>query len=249
MKDRMKSTERRIAELDCTIVDSPGCDNEIKAIVVICHGFGASGRDLVPVAPELYRADPSGLTGVRFAFPMAPIELEEFGDYDARAWWPIDMIRLQQMMESGEIRDLRNDRPNLLEQRYDELIEMIREVQKETGLNNSKTIVGGFSQGAMLATEVALRSEPQLAGLIIWSGTLLSEESWRQHAATRKGLRVVQTHGRIDPILPFVGAEWLKDLFTKSGQQVKFASFNGPHTIPPAGIEMATELIVTVAKE
>lgn len=243
----MKSTERRIAELDCTVVDTPGCEDEIRAIVVICHGFAASGRDLVPVAPELYRADPAGLAGVRFVFPMAPIEMDEFGDYDARAWWPIDMLRLQQMMESGEIRDLRNDRPNLLEQRYDELVEMIGEVQSEAGLNNSKTIVGGFSQGAMLATEVALRSEPQVAGLIVWSGSLLSEDSWRKHAAQRKDLRVVQTHGRIDPILPYIGAEWLKELLTESGQEVTFASFNGPHTIPPAGITMATELIASVA--
>ncbi len=245
----MKSVERKIGELDCTIVDAPGCEKAIRAIAVILHGFGASGRDLVPVAPELYRADPTGLAGVRFVFPMAPIKLDEFGDYDSRAWWPIDMIRLQEMMESGQIRDLRNDRPKLLEQRYVEMNEMIKIVQKEAGVDSNKTIVGGFSQGAMLATEVALRSEPQVGGLIVWSGTLLSEDSWRKHAGRLKDLSVVQSHGRIDPILPYVGAEWLKNLLVETGQQVKFASFNGPHTIPPAGITMATELIKAVAEK
>lgn len=245
----MRSAERRIGELHCTVVDGPGCDEGVKAIVVLCHGFGASGRDLVPVAPELCGADSAGLAGVRFVFPMAPIELEAFGGYDSRAWWPVDMIRVQQLMESGELRDLRSDRPDLLETRFAEMDKLIDEVQSEAGLDNPRTVVGGFSQGAMLATEIALRREPQVGGLIVWSGTLLSEHSWQKHAAQRVDLPVVQTHGRFDPVMPYAGAEWLRNLLTESGQQVRFAGFDGPHTISAEGIAMAAELIASVANK
>lgn len=244
----MKSVERKIAGLACTIVDAPGCEMGIKAIAVICHGFGAPGRDLVPVVPELCRADPKGLAGVRFVLPMAPIELQGFGSDDARAWWPVDMIGVQMAIERGEIRDLRHDHPELLETRYSDMNKLIGEVQSEAGLDNARTVVGGFSQGAMLATEIALRAEPQVGGLIVWSGTLLSEDLWQKHATRRKGLPVVQTHGRIDPVLPYLGAEWLRDLLIESGQQVRFEGFNGPHTLSPAGIAMAAELIGSVAR-
>ncbi len=243
----MDTTERIIADLQCTVVDTNGCGDGFRAAVVMCHGFGAPGRDLVPVAAELVRAKPGGLDGVRFIFPMAPIQLDPGGFYDSRAWWPIDMIRLQQMLEQGSLRDLRRDRPALLDTRYAQLSDLLDEMCRETGLTHSQIIVGGFSQGAMLATEFALRYDPPPGGLIVWSGTLLSEDRWKEMAPTRAGMPVVQTHGRTDPILPFSGTRQLQALLVESGLNVEFAEFNGPHTIPPAGIEMAAGMIAAVA--
>ena len=87
-------------------------------------------------------------------------------------------------------------------------------------------------------------------GLIIWSGTLLNEKVWKEKTADRSAnhrFPVVQTHGKLDPILPFVAAEWLRDLLMGAGFKLNFQSFNGPHTIPPVGIELAAELIVKSA--
>ena len=96
-EETMTLERRRIGELDCTVVDGPGCTEQIRAVVVLCHGFGAPGEDLVPCAPELYSATETELRHVRFVFPAAPIQMDPSGLYDSRAWWPIDMVKLQTM--------------------------------------------------------------------------------------------------------------------------------------------------------
>ena len=61
-------------------------------VVVLLHGFGAPGDDLASLWRVL-RAP----TGTRFVFPEAPLSLEAMGMPGARAWWMIDMMRLQRM--------------------------------------------------------------------------------------------------------------------------------------------------------
>ncbi len=105
-------------------------------------------------------------------------------------------------------------------------------------------ILGGFSQGAMLATDVALRLEEAPAGLIIWSGTLISEPEWRKRAPARRGLGVFQSHGRQDPLLPFLRAVALRDLLIEAGLEVDFLAFDGEHTIPLEALERTADFLV-----
>ncbi|MGV3621849.1 MAG: phospholipase, partial [Archangium sp.] len=72
-----------------------------SAAVILCHGFGAPGDDLVGLAPELVKLQPS-LKSVRFYFPAAPINLGELGWGDARAWWLIDMAAVQRLQHDPE---------------------------------------------------------------------------------------------------------------------------------------------------
>src|SRR5437868_2244109 len=63
--------------------------------VVLCHGYGASGTDLVPLAqPLLSTAAAEMLPRVVIIFPEAPLDLAEQGIPGGRAWWPIDLDRL-----------------------------------------------------------------------------------------------------------------------------------------------------------
>ena len=80
-------------------------------VVVLCHGFGAPGDDLVPIGQELAREVPSVGQSVRFVFPQAPLSLDASGWGDARAWWMIDMIKLQLAQQTGQMRDLRTEKP------------------------------------------------------------------------------------------------------------------------------------------
>ena len=93
-------------------------------------------------------------------------------------------------------------------------------------------VLGGFSQGAMLSCDVALRSARPLAGLVLMSGTLLAEDEWRRGMAARAGLKVLMSHGDRDPLLPIAGAERLRDLFTTAGLDVTWRPFHGQHEIP-----------------
>ncbi|MGI9519762.1 MAG: alpha/beta hydrolase [Pirellulaceae bacterium] len=243
----LTATRQTIGDLGCVIVDTPGCEKGLRAVVMLCHGFGAPGEDLVPCAAELFRSEPDRLQQIRFVFPAGPLELDMGGFYESRAWWPIDMAKLQQMIDSGDVRDMRQSRPELLDTRRDQIMSVIEQLREESELAPARFVLGGFSQGAMLATETALSLPDQVGGLIVWSGTLLGESTWREYAATKSGLKIVQSHGNQDPILPFVGAQWLRDLFAEFEMQNEFIEFAGPHTIPREGITLAAKLIADVA--
>ena len=78
----------------------------------------------------------------------------------------------------------------------------------------AKVVLGGFSQGAMLACDTALREGPKLAGLVVLSGTLVAEAEWAALFPTLRGTPVFQSHGTFDPLLPFQAAAMLRDLIS-----------------------------------
>ena len=148
---------------------------------------------------ELIAADPRFAKAV-FIFPGAPLELDPM--FDARAWWMIDMEKIQQLMERGETREMRSTSPDQLPLCREAITQVIEFAREEYSLKANQIVVGGFSQGSMLATDVALHYGEPLGGLIIWSGALINEPVWQECAKQQEQLRIVQTHGRIDPILP-----------------------------------------------
>lgn len=97
----------------------------------------------------------------------------------------------------------------------------------------SKLFLGGFSQGAILATEIALNAVEKPAGLVILSGTLINEKNWNHLAHLRAGMPFFQSHGERDPLLPLERAKALEQLLQKGGLKGKLSTFPGGHEIPP----------------
>ena len=91
------------------------------------------------------------------------------------------------------------------------MLAFLKEVERKFGADPRKTVLGGFSQGAMLSCDLMLRTTQPYAGLIQLSGTLLATQEWAPLLQKRKGLPVFQSHGMQDEILPYVGAERLRD--------------------------------------
>lgn len=233
----MNTVTTQMGELGCRIVGA----EEPSLVVVLCHGYGAPGTDLLPMAAELMHLCPGIAGSVRFLFPEAPLTLPGF--FGARAWWHIDVGRYERALRTGDLRDMRTEIPEGLASARRKLMAVLELAQVETGLPMSRFVLGGFSQGAMLATDVTLRLEEAPAALTALSGTLLCEEEWRPRAAKRAGLPVLQSHGRVDPVLPYQAAEWLRDLLTESGMEVDFIPFNGAHTIPGESMRALSGLI------
>ena len=215
-----------------------------KLAVVLCHGFGAPGTDLVPIADELFDLRPELTESVEFFFPAAPLSLDQFGMFGGRAWWHIDMEELIGAVEHGNLRILRERRPDGMTEARDLLLALIDQVRQQTGLPLSRFVLGGFSQGSMLAVETALQLPEPPGGLCLWSSTLVSEADWRPLATRLRGVPIVQSHGRQDPILPFAASLWLRDLLIEAGALVDFIDFQGPHTITLAGLERFADMLV-----
>ena len=84
-------------------------------MVVLLHGFGASGDDLVPLWPALQVS-----REVRFVFPEAPLAPRELGG--GRAWWPIDLVALQVERARGQRSDRSQQEPEGLQAAREHLI-------------------------------------------------------------------------------------------------------------------------------
>src|SRR5690348_16444246 len=133
-------------------------------VVILLHGFGAPGDDLIPLAEAL-----SVPRGIRFLFPEGPLSLS-MGYGDPRAWWLIDMARLEADRAAGRVRDLSHDRPRGLPAAREIVEKFVMELPRVMPIDFKKTIIGGFSQGAMLSCDTVMRTTLPFAGLVQLSG-------------------------------------------------------------------------------
>ena len=195
-------------------------------LVVLLHGFGAPGDDLVALAPYLRVPQE-----VRFLFPAAPLSLD-FGFGDARAWWMLDMERLMRARAQGLWESLSLEVPRGLESARKYLADLLQVAVKNLGASPNQLVLGGFSQGAMLSLDYALHSQIPLAGLILLSSTLIAKEQWVAALPARQGLPVFQSHGTEDEILAHSVAEQLQAHLTSAGLPVQWVEFTGGHEIP-----------------
>lgn len=224
--------------LNAQIVE-PDAPERIELNVILSHGYGAPGADLVPLATMLHRFAPELQQRARFIFPEAPLDLEEIGMPGGRAWWHLDIWKLQEAVATGNYRDLPNESPEGLPAARNALMSLLKDVIGDTGIPLSSTVLGGFSQGAMLSTDVTLHLPQAPGGLIILSGTLLNQSVWMDRLKHRTGLPVLQSHGHQDPLLPFDIAIRLRDALQSAGNPVEFHEFSGGHEIPFEVMELA----------
>jgi phospholipase/carboxylesterase len=192
--------------------------------IILCHGYGAPGDDLVGLAHAIDAGN------VRWFFPEAPLDVDGYG----RAWWPIDMVKLQmELMRGGRVWDP-DATPDGLLQARDALIETLRALIDQHGVDPKKAILGGFSQGAMITTDVALTGGLGFHNLAILSGSHLSSARWDEGISrVGKQLHVLQSHGRSDPLLSFGVAELLHKKLVDAGADASFIPFQGGHEIRP----------------
>lgn len=217
-----------LGELTCRAVGGDdGRGGGDGPLVVLLHGFGAPGDDLVPLA-DFIDVPP----GTRFLFPEAPLAMPSL--WGGRAWWMLDLEALEASIASGEPRDLSGGKPDGMAEAHAQVVAMLEAAWTALGATPERTVLGGFSQGSMLSADVAFATDWPLAGLVLLSSTLVDAGTWAARAPARAGLPVFQSHGSADPLLPFGAAERLRDLLTDAGLRVDWHRFSGGHEIPPA---------------
>lgn len=208
---------RDFGDLSARVVGGEG------PIVVLLHGFGASGSDLVGLSQVL---GPDR----RYIFPEAPLALPAmYGD--GRAWWMLDMEKMQRAMMMGTPRDLSEEYPEGLAKARAQLDGHLAAIESEFGVERSDIVLGGFSQGAMLSCDVALHSKVKPKSLVLLSGALLARNEWVP-AMTGASLNVFQSHGTDDTVLAQSGGIALKEALEEAGSTLEWHSFRGGHEIP-----------------
>jgi len=194
-------------------------------VVVLLHGFGAPGDDLVPLGRVL-----AAPRGTRFVFPEAPLSLGP-AYAGGRAWWWVDLEARMRRRAAGDATDTAAAPDGLVEARA-AVLALLAEVDSALRPPPGKLVLGGFSQGAMLSLDVALHSAAPLAGLVLMSGTHIAGREWAPRFESRRGLPVFMSHGQIDEILPFAVSEQLRATLVAHGMTVDWVPFRGGHGIP-----------------
>ena len=181
------------------------------------HGYASSPQEWLPFSKTIVVP-----LSRRFVFPRGPeTTTPPDGPTGGRAWWRLDLASYPRWAgQEGAYRIRRTHARrgwasprracNCSSEFLDDWL----------GYRREDSIVGGFSQGAMVASELAFRSREPLRALVLLSGTPVDEQSWLQGMRFRRGLPVFIAHGRQDDVLPFRGAERLQQTMREMGLQV-----------------------------
>src|SRR5262245_35185840 len=123
-------------------------------VLVLLHGFGAPATDLVPLWRQI-----AGPREMRFVFLGAPIILEPGrpDDVAARAWWMIDSAEMRRKAAAGRIDERIERVPAGLAEAREALLGAGTAIEQELEVPSSSIVLGGFSQGSMLACDLTLR--------------------------------------------------------------------------------------------
>lgn len=197
--------------------------DEKSPTIVLFHGYGASAFDLYPLH-QVVKTPP----GTNWIFPDGHLEIPIAPGYNGKAWFPIDMEALQRAMMMGTFRDFSEITPPGLDVAREKSLAMLEALD----VPFENLIIGGFSQGAMLTMDIALRHEKNPRGLLILSGTLLNRDIWADLMKQKGNLTFFQSHGRQDPVLGYKPAKDLNQMLRDAGMVGEFISFPGGHEIP-----------------
>jgi phospholipase/carboxylesterase len=201
--------------LDGPIVP-PAAGGAPQAMVILLHGYGSNGQDLIGLAPYWQAALPH----VVFLSPNAPQPCP--GAPGGYQWWP-----LSDLSAAGPAAGARSAAP-VLNAYIDAQL-------AHYGLADDKLALVGFSQGAMMALQVAPRREKALAGVIGYSGMLSDGDTLARETRSKPPMLLV--HGDADPVVPFAALAQAQAALTPLGFEV--ATHVSPrlgHSIDEAGL-------------
>jgi phospholipase/carboxylesterase len=127
------------------------------------------------------------------------------------------------------------------------LLSGLLDEQRQLGFPTEETILSGFSQGCLMTLETGLRYPHRFAALIGLSGYVLDPQTLlREASPVAKQQRVLATHGRQDPLIPFADVKKQMEQLKAGGIAIEWHEFDKPHTIIEEEIILLRRFIADV---
>lgn len=196
-------------------------NGQAKSLVIMLHGVGSNGNDLISLAPILAQFSPD----TAFVSPDAPFACDMVppGYPNAFQWFSLQNRDPHVMLEG-----VKTAAP---------LVEEFVEAQAERyGLPLDKVALLGFSQGTMTSLHVAPRLKGKLAGVLGYSGALLWDEAIDKTTLQKMPMHLI--HGQADDVVPVQAWDMAKTTLEKHGYSVSgHTTPRLTHSIDQEGID------------
>jgi phospholipase/carboxylesterase len=189
-----------------------------KQIVLLLHGYGSSGADLIALAPHWQSELPDAL----FLAPNAPQRLTYLAS--GYQWWPLAAFT-PQALASGAA-----SAAAPIEAFIDRKLE-------QYGLTEANLAIIGFSQGTMMALHVGIRRPRKVAAIVGYSGMLTGGHELAHVPITKPPVLLI--HGSADAVVPVAALHMAKSQLEHVGIDVTSHISPGVgHSVDPVGLRM-----------
>lgn len=197
-----------------------------KQIVLLLHGYGSNGADLIFLAPHWQRALPDAL----FLAPHAP---QRCGARSAGyQWWPLAAFDPRALAAGAATA-------------APAINDFIDKKLGQYQLSEQHLALVGFSQGTMMALHVGLRRTNKVAGIVGYSGMLTGPAELAHHPITKPPVLLI--HGAADPIVPVAALHAAERSLKALGLDVRSHVSTGlGHSVDPIGLKLGGEFVAEV---
>jgi phospholipase/carboxylesterase len=204
----------------------PAAKGGATHLMVLCHGYGADGNDLIGLAPHLQRVLPT----VAFVAPNAPERCQGAG----YQWFPLSRLDPHETHRGVE-----NAAPALEAFVESEL--------KRMGLPPERLILGGFSQGTMMSLYLGLKRSAKPAAILGFSGMLTGPEPLPALGPDAPPILLI--HGDSDTVIPPQALFMAAGALGRAGALVQWRLSRGSgHTIDSEGLMLAADFLALAVR-
>jgi phospholipase/carboxylesterase len=193
-------------------------DRQPQGLLILHHGRGSDENDLLTLGDAL---DPTRRLHV--VTPRAPLQLPGSPGYH---WYRVPRVGYPD--------------PESFEAARRQLGELHDELWQRTGLTPARTVLGGFSMGAVMSYVMGLSAErPAPAGIMAFSGFIATVEHWQPDLSGRRDVRVFIAHGARDQVISVDFARAAAERMRDAGLPVEYHESEAGHHIDPREIPAA----------
>jgi phospholipase/carboxylesterase len=198
--------------------------NEPLPTLVLLHGWGANAHDLIGLAPLLQGGK------AQILCPQGPLELSAGGGMSSYGWFPLVLEGPQDQSAVDHARDA--------------LVEFLDEAAHRYDVDATRLVIGGFSQGGMMAYDLALRMPERFSGLMALSTWLPDSPLPAQaDADALSGLPVLIVHGRNDNRLSVERARDAREALRGLNVALTYREIDMGHEINREALQVITRWI------
>jgi phospholipase/carboxylesterase len=212
-----------------TLIDGPrlepGPGEPVTSLVILLHGYGSNGEDLIGLAPHWRTALPTTV----FVSPNAPQPCP--GAPGGYQWWALHGGGGDRAAGANQAAPILNAFIDAELARY--------------GMTEANLALVGFSQGTMMALHVGPRRPRQMAGIVGYSGMLADPMGLAAPGLTHPPILLI--HGDADPMIPVAAFHQAKAALTSNGFSVEDHVSPGlGHSIDMAGLQLGGQFLKRV---